>query len=39
MRLAYADTGTAPVVVLLHGFPLNREMWVEQLKASARPIA
>ena len=33
MRLAYTDTRTPPVVVLLHGFPLSREMWVEQLRA------
>ena len=33
MRLAHADTGSPPVVVLIHGFPLSREMWVEQLKA------
>lgn len=33
MRLAYSDTRTSPVVVLLHGFPLSRAMWVEQLGA------
>ena len=32
MRLAYTDTRNAPIVVLLHGFPLSREMWVEQFK-------
>jgi pimeloyl-ACP methyl ester carboxylesterase len=32
MRLAHADTGSPPVLVLIHGFPLSREMWVEQLK-------
>ena len=31
MRLAYADQGPGPVVVLLHGFPLSRAMWAEQL--------
>ena len=31
MRLAYADEGPGPVVVLLHGFPLSRAMWAEQL--------
>lgn len=31
MRLAYSDTRTPPAVVLLHGFPLSREMWVQQL--------
>jgi pimeloyl-ACP methyl ester carboxylesterase len=27
MLLAYDDYGPGPVVVLLHGFPLNRSMW------------
>ena len=31
MHLAYADEGPGPVVVLLHGFPLSRAMWAEQL--------
>ena len=31
MDLAYADEGPGPVVVLLHGFPLSRAMWEEQL--------
>jgi pimeloyl-ACP methyl ester carboxylesterase len=31
MQLAYADEGPGPVVVLLHGFPLSRAMWQEQL--------
>jgi pimeloyl-ACP methyl ester carboxylesterase len=31
MRLAYADEGPGPAVVLLHGFPLSRVMWQEQL--------
>jgi 3-oxoadipate enol-lactonase len=31
MQLAYADQGPGPAVVLLHGFPLSRAMWVEQL--------
>ena len=31
MGLAYADEGPGPVVSLLHGFPLSRAMWVEQL--------
>ncbi len=38
MDLAYADEGPGPVVVLLHGFPLSRAMWDEQLRASARFI-
>ncbi len=31
MLLAFDDNGPGPVVVLLHGFPLNRSMWVEQV--------
>ena len=31
IRLAYDDVGTGPVIVLLHGFPLNRTMWRPQL--------
>ena len=31
MDLAYADEGPGPVVVLLHGFPVSRAMWDEQL--------
>jgi pimeloyl-ACP methyl ester carboxylesterase len=31
MDLAYADEGPGPVVVLLHGYPLSRAMWAEQL--------
>jgi pimeloyl-ACP methyl ester carboxylesterase len=31
MDLAYADEGPGPVVLLLHGFPLSRAMWQEQL--------
>jgi 3-oxoadipate enol-lactonase len=31
MLLEYADEGPGPVVVLLHGFPLNRTMWSGQL--------
>lgn len=30
MLLAYSDDGPGPVVVLLHGFPLSREMWLAQ---------
>src|SRR5271166_6596104 len=33
MKLAYSDTRHASILVLLHGFPLSREMWVEQLAA------
>jgi pimeloyl-ACP methyl ester carboxylesterase len=30
MLLAYDDYGPGPVVVLLHGFPLNRKIWSPQ---------
>lgn len=30
MLLAYDDVGPGPVVVLLHGFPLDRTMWSHQ---------
>src|SRR5215468_1543440 len=30
MRLAYSDEGPGPAVVLLHGFPLGRGMWIDQ---------
>jgi len=33
MRLTYDDEGSGPVVVLLHGFPLDRTMWREQRAA------
>jgi len=42
MRLAYSDEGTGRPVVLLHGFPLSRAMWSEQvsgLRSSCRVIA
>jgi len=32
MDLAFADEGPGPVVILLHGFPLSKAMWDEQLK-------
>jgi 3-oxoadipate enol-lactonase len=31
MQLAYSDNGPGPAVVLLHGFPLSRAMWAEQI--------
>jgi pimeloyl-ACP methyl ester carboxylesterase len=31
MLLSYADEGPGPAVVLLHGFPLSRAMWAEQI--------
>src|ERR687885_2321748 len=44
IRLAYSDTGEgSPVVLLVHGFPLNRSMWDPQRGAlrsiGARVIA
>jgi len=42
MRLAYSDEGTGRPVVLLHGFPLSRAMWHEQISgigSSYRVIA
>ena len=44
IRLAYSDTGEgSPVVLLVHGFPLNRSMWDPQRgalrSAGARVIA
>src|SRR5205809_7208833 len=30
VRLAYADTGSGPPVVLIHGFPFSRRMWEPQ---------
>src|ERR671928_1262678 len=44
IRLGYSDTGAGePVVLLVHGFPLNRSMWDPQLgtlrAAGARVIA
>ena len=31
MHLAFADTRRSSVLVLLHGFPLSREMWASQI--------
>ena len=36
MLLAYEDLGRGPVVVLLHGFPLDRSMWSEQTRVLAQ---
>lgn len=33
LTLAYDDFGTGPAVVLVHGFPLNRQMWRPQAMA------
>ena len=31
IEMAYDDLGAGPVVLLIHGFPLNRQMWQPQL--------
>ncbi len=36
MRLSYQDDGAGPVVLLLHGFPLDRSMWEHQRQALRR---
>lgn len=33
MRLHVRDVGTGPIIVLLHGFPLDHTMWEHQLHA------
>ncbi|GAB7027134.1 alpha/beta fold hydrolase [Geotalea toluenoxydans] len=32
LSLAYDDLGDGPAVILIHGFPLNRQMWLPQKK-------
>jgi pimeloyl-ACP methyl ester carboxylesterase len=43
IEMAYDDYGEGPAVLLIHGFPLNRQMWQPQLqplgKAGFRVIA
>jgi pimeloyl-ACP methyl ester carboxylesterase len=36
LRLAYEERGSGPALVLVHGFPFDRTMWIEQLKGLAR---
>jgi len=36
MQLAYDDRGTGLPVVLIHGFPLSRQMWQPQAEALAK---
>jgi len=31
VRLAYDDVGSGPGLLLIHGYPFNRSLWVEQL--------
>jgi 3-oxoadipate enol-lactonase len=33
INMAWDDSGTGPVVLLIHGFPLNRRMWHPQMAA------
>lgn len=32
LEIAYVDTGTGPVVLLLHGFPFDKSMWSAQIE-------
>ena len=34
--LSYSDTGSGPVVVLLHGYPFNRTLWSDQVEALSK---
>lgn len=36
LNLAYDDCGQGPALLLIHGFPLNRQMWQPQLLPLAR---
>jgi pimeloyl-ACP methyl ester carboxylesterase len=36
MELAYEERGSGPALVLIHGFPFNSTMWIEQLKGLAK---
>ena len=36
MVLTYEERGGGPTLVLIHGFPLNSTMWIEQLKGLAK---
>ncbi|HVL91686.1 MAG TPA: alpha/beta fold hydrolase [Actinomycetota bacterium] len=36
MVLTYEERGGGPALVLIHGFPLNSSMWIEQLKGLAK---
>jgi len=36
ISLSYGDSGNGPVVVLLHGFPLSRDMWEPQVEPLVR---
>lgn len=36
MDLAYEERGSGPVLLFVHGFPLNRTMWISQLAGLAK---
>jgi pimeloyl-ACP methyl ester carboxylesterase len=36
MQLAYEERGSGPVAVFVHGFPLDRRMWIGQLSGLAK---
>ena len=36
MELAYEERGSGPVLVFVHGFPLDRTMWIPQLAGLAK---
>jgi pimeloyl-ACP methyl ester carboxylesterase len=36
LQLAYEERGSGPALVLIHGFPFDRTMWIEQLKGLAK---
>ena len=36
MELAYEERGSGPVTVFIHGFPLDRRMWIGQLSGLAK---
>ena len=36
MQLAYEERGSGPVLLFVHGFPLDRRMWIGQLSSLAK---
>lgn len=36
MQLAYEERGSGPALVFIHGFPLDRRMWIGQLSGLAK---
>lgn len=36
MELAYEERGSGPIAVFIHGFPLDRRMWIGQLAGLAK---